>query len=391
MTASSSDLHRPTHISGEYVPAWLIRRGRAEGWLLNLADIQMDGADAAQIVAMHSPGEVSARHSATGSSDDGGRCANAFLGRMVSCNTAVSMRGLRSDLSKDGDLARIDEFSTLVSALCQIPPHPNVLRLFGMLLPNLAGVWQVIGEHADGCRSLREYISARERDKALELAICKDMASGLCALHSETLAHGDLSPDTVFVTSAGLDRVTAKIQSCDLAANALRPKSRPTHYSAPEANTQSHACLGAPADVYSYGLLLLFVFSGLDPPSAAHGEKRAVVQCEEVRAHGSDACSSVMSFAESVRPLLSSALLHILRHCFEPVPSLRPRFDDRICHWIAGLVGPYSAPASTEGSMASGEDISEFERGCLERFQFAAFNLEAIESGVEEVHTGLSL
>ena len=147
--------------------------------------------------------------------------------------------------------------------------HPNIVRLFGaMTKPGLP--FQIVSELLEG--SVSELIDAAHSSGSYlsvyeQLSIAADMTSAIAYMHEllpRPYVHGDIRPTNALVTRD----MKAKIS--DLGAAHLLDSSESTgplspYYSAPERKAPTSGPSSLPSDVYSLGVALLEIFTGVAP------------------------------------------------------------------------------------------------------------------------------
>lgn len=166
--------------------------------------------------------------------------------------------------------------------------HPNIARLLdGGATPE--GVPYVIMEYVDGV-PLDRYVDARrpplEARIRLFLAICDAVGYA----HRHLVVHRDLKPSNILVTADGtpklLDFGIAKLLDPDAApAEGAQPptvtRMMTPRYASPEQLRGER--IGTPSDVYSLGLVLYRLLSGIDARGGVTGEGRPAGEAEIVR------------------------------------------------------------------------------------------------------------
>ncbi|HTV04355.1 MAG TPA: serine/threonine-protein kinase, partial [Acidobacteriaceae bacterium] len=112
-------------------------------------------------------------------------------------NRDVAIKVLPASFAADQErLRRFEQEAQAIAALS----HPNILAVHDMGQHD--GAPYIVTELLEG-ESLRELLKrgALSHRKAVQYAI--QIAHGLAAAHSKNIAHRDLKPDNIFITSDG--------------------------------------------------------------------------------------------------------------------------------------------------------------------------------------------
>lgn len=192
--------------------------------------------------------------------------------------------------------------------------HPNILPLLSVTIfpPQLISV-RMVGD-------LLEYVG--DKPGADRLSLLCDVANGLNYLHSRGVVHGDIKGVNIlvdivddlphaYIGDLGIAIVTKNMDS-------RRPPTRQdTHtprWSAPEVLREDNP--GKESDVYSFGMVMLEVFTG------------------EVPFHDKspyDAMTAILNGKRPPRPTHSSCtdyLWNLIQRCWDQDPLLRPEISE---------------------------------------------------------------
>jgi serine/threonine-protein kinase len=240
-----------------------------------------------------------------------------YLARDTFLDRAVAVKVL--PLQRSGD-ARFRERMQREAAAAARVEHPNLVRVFDAGITDDNVVFLVLEYLADAA-TLRSRLRASALGWPEFAALSDQLASVLASIHAAGIVHRDLKPENIMVDRDGrlvlIDFGLARVRTHALrtTTKGLEQAMSP-HYSSPEQLLGD--TLGPPTDVYSLGVVLWEMASGLHPFHFSRGSFPSV-----------QTVSVAHVFAE-VAPLTAArsdapeGLSSLLAACLAKDPSARP-------------------------------------------------------------------
>jgi serine/threonine protein kinase len=179
-------------------------------------------------------------------------------------NRVVALKALRDGAAAPaGDAARLRREAELLAGI----DHPHVVRIHGL------------EEGTDGPILVLEYVGGGSlarppgggrRPPARAARLVEAAARAVDALHRQGVVHHDLKPSNVLLTEAGVPKLT----DFGLAGSARggpdgRPPGGTSGYIAPERRADPAGGAGPAGDIYSLGVILGELLTGVAPGDAA--------------------------------------------------------------------------------------------------------------------------
>lgn len=254
-----------------------------------------------------------------------GAASRVFAAHHTSSVATVALKEFRSS---PADADERQAFLTEARILGSVR-HPRVVELHDLVDDGHA--MALVTELVDR-GSLRRHIGPG-LGLAQAGAVLGDVLSGLSGLASRRIAHLDVKPDNLLVTSSGRIKVADFGVAQELLPHAemsVRPRGGTPQYMAPEVATG--APLGPWTDLYAAGILAFELLVG-HPPFADVRDPVDIVACH-------------------------------LSHAVPNVCELVPGTPSKVADWIARLVAktPTDRPAS---ALAAWDDLDRLLTGCL--------------------------
>ncbi|KAF8538086.1 hypothetical protein BDD12DRAFT_911052 [Trichophaea hybrida] len=189
-------------------------------------------------------------------------------------NGEMSLAFKRFQDSGDSDQAFLPLMSeVLILSQPQIQSHPNIINIEAIcweIKPlTQKAIPVLVFEKA--AWDLKQFMNVHEgMNTSIDdrLKICAEIGSAIMALHAYEVIHGDIKPQNVLVFKDATGKTTVKVSDfgySTLAAGeegrVFLPKSRP--WNAPEHHFgEFKVCQAKKADVYSFGMLCLWILFG---------------------------------------------------------------------------------------------------------------------------------
>lgn len=181
-----------------------------------------------------------------------------YKGRQVSLDRDVAIKLLLKQFGDDPEF--LESFSTEAKAMARLN-HPNLLGVFDF--GTLNGMPYIVMEYVDG-GSLHEAAWNQAIEPTAAVTIVKGICDGLAHAHSNGIVHRDIKPGNILLTT----NVEPKIADFGLAhaADSDQPGlvMGTPGYTAPEVFQDPNQA-GQLADLYSVGVILHQLLTGIDP------------------------------------------------------------------------------------------------------------------------------
>lgn len=196
-----------------------------------------------------------------------------YKARQISLDRDVAIKVLLYEFGEDVEFR--ESFTTEAKAMARLN-HPNLLGVFDY--GTVDGMPYIVMEYVDG-GSLHEAAWNKAIDPSQAVAIVKGICEGLAHAHGHNIVHRDIKPSNILLTPAAEPKVAdfGLAHAMD-SENAGLVMGTPG-YTAPEV-FQNPDQAGKLADVYSVGVILHQLLTGIDPagclepPSQVTGHPR---------------------------------------------------------------------------------------------------------------------
>ncbi len=193
-----------------------------------------------------------------------------FKGRQRSLDRAVAIKVLPKELGANEEFR--ESFNKEAKAMARLN-HPNLLGVFDF--GNVDGMPYIVMEYVEG-GSLHEACINKVVDPAQAVAIVRGICDGLAKAHEQDIVHRDIKPANILLT----EKLEAKVADFGL-AHAI-DSDQPglvmgtPGYTAPEVFRDPNQA-GKLADIYSVGVILHQLLSGIDPSGSMEPPTKATL------------------------------------------------------------------------------------------------------------------
>jgi serine/threonine-protein kinase len=158
--------------------------------------------------------------------------------------------------------------------------HPNIARLYDAGVTEDERLYLVL-EYVEGL-PFDQYLAARQASLSLRLALFVQIADAMVHAHERRIVHRDLKPANVLVTAGGetklLDFGVAKLLGDEglsqLQLSRMTGMPLTPEYASPEQIAGED--VGFASDIYSLGVMLYEMVTGLRPYACSRGSNRAL-------------------------------------------------------------------------------------------------------------------
>lgn len=181
-----------------------------------------------------------------------------YKARQVSLERDVAIKVLPLALSKDADFREC--FTREAKAMARLN-HPNLIGVFDS--GDVEGMIYIVMEFIEGS-SLHESAWGQVVDPAQAAAIVKGICGGLAHAHEHGIVHRDIKPANILLTTKAEPKIGDFGLAQTLGSSETGMVMGTPGYTAPEIFEDS-AQAGPLADIYSVGVILHQLLTGIDP------------------------------------------------------------------------------------------------------------------------------
>ncbi|KAG8944573.1 hypothetical protein FRC04_001696 [Tulasnella sp. 424] len=231
--------------------------------------------------------------------------------------------------------------------------HTNIAPLLGFTFGDELVMISPWFSHGD----VSKYLDAHPEADRMKLV--QGVAAGLEYLHSSSpvVVHGDMKPDNVMIDQWGCPRIIdfglSEIDEVDLSLTLLQSDSRiqdagSPRWMAPELLLEEGTSRSRQTDMFGFGCIAFFIFTGDVPFKGIDGRKLWLARFQ--------GASPIQDGATYPNLNTGNTLMEVLRACWNPDPQARPKIGE-----VAKLLNtahPGSTPSAPAAPQIDDEQVS---------------------------------
>jgi len=216
--------------------------------------------------------------------------------------------------------SKLEEFLYEMKLITKLPPHPNVVQVYGVCLDNTSPV--IVMEYCEN-GSLDNIIYKQNLDRKKIFNIIKQIANGMLHIHKHDIVHCDLAARNILLTSS----FHAKISDFGMAkvlekTGYIRGSNMlPALWCSPE--TLRSGIFTKKSDVWSFGITVYEIISGNEP---FHDRQDIAELIKSIRDS---------SLTPEIPDNCPQEIVELMKMCWAP-ESRRPGFEE-ICKFLNSL------------------------------------------------------
>jgi tRNA A-37 threonylcarbamoyl transferase component Bud32 len=261
-----------------------------------------------------------------------GGMSTIYRGEQAALDRPVAIKELRAPLAADEEMVLRFEREAKASAALS---HQNIVQIFDFI--RKGGNAYIVMEYVDGVDLARVLREVGRLPVRLALAIVYQVCLALEHAHRRGLVHRDVKPSNVMISTEG----RVKLMDFGIAHNRKETLTQPgaflgtPAYMSPE--QVMGASLGPASDVFSFGILLFELVSGVRPfvddAAGSIGQKITEGRYPDPR---------------RVAPALPRGAVRLLRTCLQTKPDRRYRDATEVRFALEALLSKHDLTGARE-------------------------------------------
>jgi serine/threonine protein kinase len=207
----------------------------------------------------------------------------------------------------------VDDFISEIKIFIELPPHPNVVQMFGISLDGPQPV--IVMEYCSG-GSLDQLLFDKQGEQTItnerKIELVRGIARGALHLHKHNIVHRDLAARNILITSGG-DPKIADFGMSRILEHTDEGKTKsgvgPLCWMAPE--SIATRIYSKKSDVWSFGIVVYEIVAQCEP----HKNMNVLDVAVAIRDHG---------LTPKIPDNCPSLLREVMEMCWKKEPSERP-------------------------------------------------------------------
>jgi serine/threonine protein kinase len=216
----------------------------------------------------------------------------------------------------------LEDFWKEANLMIELPPHPNVVRVFGISRDGLQPIL-VLEYCAGGSLDKLFFVDEQPMNETQKITLVKGIAAGMLHLHNHNIIHRDLAARNILLSDTGHPKISDFGMSRILQKEdegKTKTNIGPIRWMAPE--SLAKRTYSKKSDVWSFGIVVYEIVARCEPHTDADPLLvGALIRDQYLTPKIPDDCPSI--------------LRELMQLCWQAEPNQRPSFKE-ICR-VLGL------------------------------------------------------